>query len=292
MPQYFNIILTLFDRIHNILDHFVFDTYHQLVLALRLPLALCIALYVVLLGYSVSHGWISLSFSYIVKITLKLSVIYLLAMNWDFFSHYVVDFIQQGSSQLAGILLTSNKNIGAFVTDRGIEGALQSVLTHFTKVGYWLWRQGSWHNFSPCFEAIVIWGSGLTLVLYALLQLIIANIMLSILFTLAPLFISFLIFEKTQSLFDRWAGHVLSYALLTLFVSLLLSLILNIAEWSISDITENNLLTTLLIASFVPIVIVCFVSVALIKRISAMAYDIGLSFSTVYIKRFIHEKSH
>ena len=292
MPQYFNIILALFNKVHNLLNHFVFDTYHQLSITLRLPIALCITLYIVLLGYSISHGWLNVSVNYIVKIGLKLAVVYTLAMNWDFFSAYVVDFIQQGSSQLGSILLASNQHFSTIDPQQGIEGALQTVLTHFTKVGYWLWHRGSWHSFSPYFEAIVIWGSGMALVCYAMFQLIVANIMLSILFVLAPLFVSFLIFSSTQTLFDRWVGHIVSYALLTLFVSVLLSLVLSIAQWSISDITENNLLTTLFVVSFIPIVLVCFISIALMKRVSNMAHDIGLNFSTILIKRFAYEKDH
>lgn len=292
MPSYFNVILGLFDGIHHFLNQYVFDGYHQMVLALRAPIALCIAIYVICLGYSVSQGWLNLSVSYIVKLVLKLSIIYTLAMNWDFFSHNVIDFVQQGSSQLGSMLLKSNKGFASIHPDQGIEGALQSVLIHFTKIGYWLWRRGAWHSISPYFEAIVIWASGLALVIYATLQLITANIMLAILFVLAPLFVGFMIFHPTQHLFDRWAGHVISYALLTLFVSVLLSLVLGIAQWAISGIHENNLISTLSIASFVPIVLVCFVSIALIKRVSVMARDIGLSFSTMSIKRVFHEAIH
>lgn len=292
MPQYFNIVLKLFDQIHGLLNHFVYDSYHQLANTLKTPLALCISLYVVVLGYSITQGWVQLSLKQLILLALKLSVIYSLAMSWDFFSHYIVDFIQQGSSQLASALLTSNKSFSSLDANQGIEGALQIVLTHFTKIGYWLWRQGSWHSFSPYFEAIIIWAVGLSLIIYALIQLIIANIMLSILFLLAPLFFSFLIFSSTSALFDRWAGHVIAYGLLIIFVSLLLSLVVSIVQWSIADITENNLLTTLFISTFVPVSIVCLVSIALIKRVSDMAHDIGLSFSLSTLKRLVYEATY
>ena len=138
MPKYFNIVLGLFDQIHHFLNQFVFEGYHHLAIALRIPLALCITLYIICLGYSVSQGWLNLSVTYIVKVGLKLSVIYTLAMNWDFFSHNVIDFIQQGASQLGSILLQSNKSFSSINPQQGVEGALQSVLTHFTKIGYWL----------------------------------------------------------------------------------------------------------------------------------------------------------
>ena len=289
MPRYFNIVLGLFDQIHHYLNQYVFEGYHHVALALRAPIALCITLYIVLLGYSVSQGWVAISVKHIIKLTVKLSVVYTLAMNWNFFSHYIVNFIQQGSSELGATLFQSNQHFSSVNTQQGIEGVLQSVLTHFTKIGYWLWRRGAWHSVGPYFEAIIVWTSGLSLVLYAVLQLLIANIMLSILFVLAPLFVSFMVFESTQLLFDRWAGHVISYALLTVFVSVLLSLALSIAQWSISDINEHNLLTTLNIASFVPIVLVCFISVAMIRRVSSIAHDIGLNFSTSSIKRVLYE---
>ncbi len=290
MPQYFNIILGLFNQVHHLLDQFVFSSYHQLTLVLRMPLALCITIYVVLLGYSVSQGWVDLSINHVVKISLKLSIIFSLAMNWDFFSHYIVDFIQQGSGQLGSVLLKSSLGFSKIDPQNGIEGALQSILNHFTKIGYWLWRRGSWHSLSPYFEAIVIWGSSLALILYATFQLIISNIMLSILFVLAPLFFIFLVFDATKNLFNRWFGHIISYALLMIFVSALLSLVLNITQWSISDITEYNLLNTLFIVSFIPIVVVCFINIFLIKYVANMAHNIGLSFSISFLRKFFYEK--
>jgi len=279
MPHYFNILIGLFSEIHKILDHYVFHAYHQLADVLRYPIALSVTLYIVLLGYSISQGWVSLSISHIVKVTLKIAIIYTFAMNWDFFSRTVVDFIQGGSNQLGGLLLQGNQH--GLDTQAGVEGALQSVLKHFTKIGYWCWRRATWHSFGPYFEAIVIWGSGIALVIYSAIQLLVSDIMLSILLSLAPLFVAFTVFKKTQYLFDRWVGYLISYALLILFVSVLLCFVLSICEWATSGMTDKNIMSTMFITSFAPIVLVCFISMALIRRVAKMAYDIGMGVSSM-----------
>jgi type IV secretion system protein VirB6 len=279
MPHYFNIILGLFDQVHKMLDHYVFQGYHQLAVVLRYPLALCITLYIVLLGYSMSHGWISVSINHMVKVAIKLGVIYTFAMNWDFFSHTAVDFIQGGSNQLGGLILQANQK--GLDISTGVEGALQTVLIHFTKIGYWCWRRGTWHSVSPYFEAMMIWGAGIALVIYSTIQLLIADIMIAILLSMAPLFIAMTVFEQTRALFDRWLGYLVSFALLTLFVAVMLSFVVNISEWVTSGMNENNIMSSMFITSFVPIVLVCCISMALIKRVTTMAYEIGAGFSSM-----------
>lgn len=286
MPQYFNIIQLLFEQIHKLLDHFVYAGYQGLADFLRVPLALCITIYLVAMGYGIAQGWFQLSYRLLIKTALKLAVVYVFALNWSFFSENIIELIQNGSSQMAASLLKATGEFSSLDLSQGIEGALQAVLSKIVKLGYWLWRQGSWYELSPLMEAIAIWTAGIILVTYAIIQLVLANIMLSILFILTPLFFLFYLFNWTRNLFDRWLGYLLSYALLIVFVSLSLSLVLSIAQWCVMDINKNSLLSTISIATFVPVVVVSAVGTAILSRVTAMAYRIGLSVSTQFFRGF------
>jgi len=275
-----NVVSGLFDQIHHLLDQYVNKGYQALVDALKYPLGISVTLYIVLLGYSVTQGWVPLSINQFVKSALKIGIIYVFAMNWEFFSSNVVQFIQGGAEQLGGIIFYANDHAAIHSGSGGIESALQSILTQFIKVGLWFWKRGGLYSITPYFEGIIVWASGMILLLVAIFQLILANIMLSILFVSAPLFISFALFKPTQGLFDRWLGNAVSYALLIFFVSVVLGFVLNITNWSISGINSKNLIN-LSIVSFVPIVLAVFIGIGLIKRVANLAHEIGMAISTL-----------
>ena len=280
LPIYINVVSGLFLEIHKLLDHYVNNGYHALMNALKYPLGIVITLYIVLLGYSISQGWVRLSMSQFVKSALKIAIIYTFAMNWDFFSANVIQFIQGGANQLGGVIFHASNPSVSYYGHGGIEAALQKILVQFTKIGFWFWKRGSWHSVTPYLEGIIIWGSGISLLLVAMFQLILANIMLALLFVSAPLFIGFAIFKPTQGLFDRWLGNVVSFSLLILFVSIVLGFVLSITNWAISGINKNNLMT-LNVVTFVPIVLVVFIGIGLVKRVASLAHEIGMATSTL-----------
>lgn len=281
-PIYMNVVSGLFAQVHMLLDKYVNNGYTALAAALKYPLGIVVTLYIVLLGYSITQGWVKLSFSEFVKSALKIGLIYSFAMNWEFFSSNVVQLIQEGSNQLGGIIYYANTHTsGGFqYSDNGIEAALQSILVHFTKMGVWFWKQGGFRTFAPYIEAIVIWGLGVLLVLVAMFQLILANIVLSILFVSAPLFITFALFKPTQGIFDRWLGKIISYALLIFFVSVVLGFVLSMTNWAVSGIDAQHLLN-LRTVSFVPISIVVCIGIGLLKHVVTLSHDIGNAVSTV-----------
>ncbi len=280
IPIYINVVSGLFDQIHHMLDQYVNKGYQALADALKYPLGISVTLYIVLLGYSVTQGWVPLSINQFVKTALKIGIIYVFAMNWEFFSSNVVQFIQGGSEQLGGIIFYANNHSTLQYGSHGIESALQGILVQFVKVGFWFWKRGGLTSPTPYIEGMIIWGIGISLLLTAIFQLLLANIMLSILFVAAPLFIAFALFRPTQGLFDRWLGNVITFALVILFVSIVLGFVLSITHWVISGINGKNLIT-LNVVTFIPIVLVVFIGIGLIKRVANLAYDIGMAVSTI-----------
>ncbi len=206
IPSYMTIVEKLFTELDILLSDYVFHGYNALVAYLKVPLSLAMVLYIVLMGLSITQGWIKLSMGNLVKSSCKLAVIYLAIMNWGWFNHTVVGLISTGAGQLGDVLVNATPVPIPHFTGGGINGAMQSVLIEFTQIGTWVWNRGSWHNLAPCFNALLIWGFGFALIMVAMFELILAKIMLAVLFATAPLFVGFTLFKPTQGFFDRWLG--------------------------------------------------------------------------------------
>lgn len=114
----------------------------------------------------------------------------------------------------------------------------------------------------------------------AVFELVLAKIMLAILFSTAPLFISFTLFKVTQGFFDRWLGACAGFGLLMIFVSSMLALALSIAQWAIADIYISHAVGLSLVG-FVPVMIIGFIGVGILLKASQLAQSIGGTITTV-----------
>jgi len=279
IPSYMSIIERLFTELDVLLHQYVFHAYQALAHYLRVPLGLAMVLYIVLMGLSITQGWVKLSMGNFVKSSLKLALIYTAAMHWGWFSHWVIDLINQGAGQIGDVLIDATPVPMPHLAGTGINGAMQSVLIEFSKIGAWVWDQGSWHNMGPCFTAMLIWGFGYALILVAVFELVLAKIMLAVLFAVAPLFIGFTVFKPTHPFFDRWLGACVGFGLLMIFVSSMLALALSIAQWAIAG-TYVAHAANLSLVGFVPIMIVGFMGVGIILKAAQLAQAIGGTITT------------
>lgn len=279
LPAYLTIIERLFTELDLLLNNFVFNGYSALADYLKTPLGLSIVLYIILMGLSISQGWVKLAMGNLVKASLKLAFIYMAAMNWGWFSHSVVDSLNKGVGEIGSVLVSATPVPIPHFAGEGINGAMQSVLIEFTDIGSWIWNRGAWNNISPCFTAILIWGFGYALILVAIFELVLAKIMLAILFSTAPLFIAFTLFKTSHGFFDRWLGACVGFALLMIFVSSMLALALSISQWAIADIYLNHAINISLVG-FVPVMIVGFIGVGILLKASHLAQSIGGGVST------------
>jgi type IV secretion system protein VirB6 len=279
LPAYLTIIERLFTELDLLLNNFVFNGYSALANYLKTPLGLSIVLYIILMGLSISQGWVKLAMGNLVKASIKLAFIYMAAMNWGWFSHTVVDSLNKGVGEIGSVLVSATPVPIPHFAGEGINGAMQSVLIEFTDIGNWIWNRGAWNNISPCFTAVLIWGFGYALILVAIFELVLAKIMLAILFSTAPLFISFTLFKTTHGFFDRWFGACVGFTLLMIFVSSMLALALSISQWAIADIYLSHAINVSLVG-FVPVMIVGFIGVGILLKASHLAQSIGGSVST------------
>jgi len=279
-PGYTTVIERFFhEALEPILHNYIFNGYTALSNHLKYPLGIAVVLFIVLLGISISQGWVKLSMGNFVKATIKIGLIYTFAMNWAVFSQWIVDGIQKSAGQIGDWLIRATPIPLPQFAGTGIDGAMQSVLIEFTKIGNWIWATGSWHTWGPYLTAMMVWGFGYAMILVGLFEIVLAKIMLAILFTTAPLFICFTLFKSTHSYFDRWLGLVVGYAFLLIFVSSVLGLALSFAQWAIAD-TFISHAAGLQLVGFIPAMLVGFMGIGIILKTAQLAQSIGGSVCT------------
>ena len=136
IPFYYTIIERLFTELDLLLNNFVFNGYSALANYLKTPLGLAIIVYFILMGLSMMQGWIQLSIPNLVKSITKIALIYTAAMNWSWFSFYVVDLLNKGAGEIGSVLVAATPIPIPHFAGEGINGAMQSVSIEITEIGF------------------------------------------------------------------------------------------------------------------------------------------------------------
>ena len=279
MSSYATLVNDLLEKVDEILKNFVQEGYQGMVDYLAAPLGAAIVLFFVCYGVSISQGWIKGSVSGLSRSIFKVGVIYFLGMNWGNFSFYVNDLIYKGASEIGSVLLTVSPIQFTSTSALGINGALQAVLIEIWEVAQDIFDTGGISNPVPLIEGVLIGAAGLIFIGLALLEIVIAKCMLSILFVTAPLFIAFTLFEATQSFFDRWLGACVGYALLMIFISAGLGIVISLDQWILAE----EYLKQMKWVNIGAAILVTWVCIGIIKRISVLAMSIGGTVTTMSI---------
>jgi len=273
-PLYTTIVVELFSELDTLLNHYIYNGYHNVAHALKLPLSIAITLYIVLMGIAINQGWTKLTFPELTKSAVKIALVYLFAMHWDVFSEYAVKGVTQSAMALGNILVNSNPLHLPHFGGAGLIGGLQSIMIEITKISVWTWHLGSFTSPSPYFTASLIWLFGYASLMIGIVEIVAAKVMLAVLFTTAPLFIAFTLFKPTQGFFDRWIGAIVGFAFVMIFVSAMLGLTITITQWAIGTTYIQHALGIKLIG-FIPFMVVGIVGIVLIFKMAGMAQSIG-----------------
>ncbi len=222
------VIIRLFEWIELFLKYYVTQGYQALSDFVSVSLGIVLALYIVIRGYSVVTGIESLSISEFFKHLFKVSMMYFLAMNWGFFSSWIIMGVEAIVDGIAVAELSANPLQLPFAVD--LKTALQSTFSQFYWLGSELWKQGGiWSNPSALLSGLMIWAEGSVLIGIGSAEILLAKIMLSILFTIAPIIGVLSIFKPFQGVLDVWIGLIVSFAFLEILITAVLIIALSLA---------------------------------------------------------------
>ncbi len=275
---YQTLVLDTLSEVDSLLSHYVYDGYQAFSAYLHLPIGILSAIAITLLGYSVSMGWVKLSVPNLVKVVIKIGLVYMAVTDWGFVSQYLVGFVNDAIGGLGDALITASPvHIQGI---NGLDGALQTVLTAFTQMGMKVFGIGGITNIGPWISGLLIWGFGYLFVAIGLFEVILAKVMLSVLFVFTPVIVLFCYFKPFHGVFDRWLGSIVGFALLQLFVTAALTLSVSIAYWWIEKNILGSQATEIGNAGTWPVVIIEVTSIGLILKAAHLAQNLGGSVSS------------
>ncbi len=270
-----NFVVILAGEIDKLTNHFVFDGYSALSSVLKAPLGSMIVLYIVLTGYAIARGIVERPQQELFKFSIRAGLIYMTAMNWDFFASHIKDLFVGGSEFIATTLMQSvhKQPMGG-----SINQGLQNVLNEIIKLGSHLFDAGSLRKLTPYFAGMMVFLSGSITVGLALIEIVIAKLMMAVTLCTAPLFIIFTLFDQTKSFFDRWLGVLAGFSFVLIFVSSVVGLCIHLLHMVTASMLGSP--SQLTAAIWIPIAIVACLCVMGIIQAVSIGKNIGGSLCT------------
>ncbi|MCW8452966.1 type IV secretion system protein [Fluoribacter dumoffii] len=272
---YTNFIIQLAGEIDKLTRTFVFDGYKALSSILQAPLASMIVLYIVLKGYAIARGVIEQPQQELFRFSIRVGLIYMLAMNWEFFSSHARDLFVTGSETIATRLMLAVHKQGL---GNSINQGLQNVLNEILKLGCDLFEAGSLRKLTPYFAGMMVFLSGSITLGLAFIEIVIAKLMLAVTLCTAPLFILFTLFDQTKPFFERWLGVLAGFSFVLIFVSSVVGLCVHLLHWVTSSFMNTSAPVTA--AIWIPIFIVACLCVMGIMQAVNIGKSIGGSVCT------------
>lgn len=275
-----HMINDILQQVDGVIEHIVFQGYQQLVSMCQPDMILMMTLYITLMGLAMMQGWIEFSINDFVKRILKMMILFTLATQWEIFSRFVYNLFTQVPNELSVHLI---QGIGHIDSDKTVTSSLQLAFDKAMYLGVLTWVRASFSAVSFYLYAIAIWLGSLLIAGLVLLDLILAKFATAILLTLAPLFLMLGLWRNTMAITENWLRYLIGFALIPIFVTAVLLLILNIIDASL--ITMETALNTkhYTLLSVTPYLLCVIVSIGLLRKIGSMATSLASGISLAYL---------
>lgn len=247
-----------------------------------------LTIYVALYGFRLLLGRGALNVGELALTTVKLAAVLALATQWGTYQALVYRTLFQGPEQIADVILhglRANGTVGGGNVYDGLQRAF-SDMTAFspatppgapaapaaanaavTGAGATIAGGGQISTLlsRAGFDALLLLGSAVVLLLSSLGVLLASKVVLAILLAVGPVFIALLLFEPTQGLFQGWLRASLGFAFAPLATTLTLGLSLTLLDPSLQQLETMRQDSTYLpgVAFAVAVLVAVFAGVSL-----------------------------
>ena len=185
------------------------------------PVKTALTIYIVFYGIAIATGQIRELMGETIRHAMKIGVIYMLAANGANYTTWVtntfVTALPQFTQQITNAPAASGTvfdNFANFVADKAEQMSQDS----------------QWYDFDVKIEAVVLEVVGYGVGALALLMELIAQVPLSILVAVGPIFIACGLFEATRRFFVGWLTECVTFVVVGLLLNVLLSLVIGSAQ--------------------------------------------------------------
>lgn len=253
------------------------DSRYQMILTMSMTLML------ILYGITYMMGMTDLNSSDLINRCIKIALIYFFASptGWYWFNLIVVKWFKDGTDYLAftmassfddSVEITHALSINDYYDKSVLFSSVDKVFGMFFSQA--VQKKISALLFASIFGWVYLWIIYLSFMLYiyavgyAVLYYLTAQIFISILFTLGPIFFIFTLFNQTKGMFDSWVNQLIGFSLQQIFLlttlaffNMMMYEVLKMSlgykicwdeVWTINIITRISLLSFWTVASLPP----------------------------------------
>lgn len=213
-----------------------------------------ITLFIVIYGVMFMFGMVQLTFGELLVRVSKIAVILALlapgGVGWDFFSGTVKEFFNDGTQDLINKMsqLTAGINgTGGCVTtgnQPAVLCVLDSAIATVFSMKFFVMLIGASTTlpYGPVIGLLIIAGTGefIGAIMQAIYVYLMSLIAKALLFGLAPIFITCLMFQRTKQLFDGWLSQLVNYSLQPIFLFAFLGFYANLIRQSMQSILKTD----------------------------------------------------
>lgn len=275
--QYYCKIATSVGQAERVYRAIISDTRYKAIVTM------CITVMFTFYGVGFLMGVSELNHSEIVNRIIKIGLIYLFIgeTGWDWFNKIVVQFFKDSTDYLAFMMASAfddSPNLAAAIKsedyyDKGVlfSSVDQVFSLFFSDV---VWKKIQALLFASIFGwlyMIIMIGAFMIYILAvanAVFLYLVAQVFISILFTLGPIFFIFTLFSQTKDMFDNWLKQLITFSLQQIFLlttlaffNMLMYEVIKLSlgykicwdeVWSINIMVHVSLLSAWTIASLPP----------------------------------------
>ncbi len=166
-------------------------------------------------------------FSGVAPHILKISLVFVLALNWDVFHRVIYNFVTNEPMHISKILIDAYGNVSdshsASLNDVWVMG-MDVVTSLFKNAPFSI--KGF---FIALFATLLIFTATLLFTVIALGYIILSKFFVAIYLGIAPYFILMYLFRGTQGMTQSWVQSLLNYSLIPVFVSVVMLFTMSLA---------------------------------------------------------------
>ena len=221
---------SLLDATDTAIGAFIFDAWNNFIVAGRPWVLLMSVLFVVITGYLMLTGRLSLSLSELFPRIVKWLAVIAIVLNFDAMIILLFNLFTNVPEAVA----TSLANIGG-ETEGSINGSVGLVWSQGMEAAQNIFAEAGLTTWSPIIFGILVLIVTLLAVVYITFLLMLAKLAVAVLLGLAPFFIVLYIFDATRPVFEGWLRQLISFALIPVFLYGLLALLLSMMNTMSQD---------------------------------------------------------
>ncbi|AGF74931.1 type IV secretion protein VblB6 [Bartonella australis AUST/NH1] len=189
--------------------------------ALSAPVTACATIYIAFIGYNVIYGHSSMPLRDFISTTVKLAIIVMLTTKAGEYNVWVKNiFFVDLPNAITGVMKSSTPDSNTW--DTMINNATSDIVEQTTEASM-PWAIGTWIGGTLCILIASIF------CVIGFIVATFAQIGLSLILSLGPLFISLSMFSTTRRFTEAWIGQVAHFVILQILVILLGGIYVDIA---------------------------------------------------------------